>query len=180
MQLNNPIKVLEKEHDIITRVNDIVQKINLLWEKDPATYKQIINDLLLFISEYSDGFHHYKEEEILFPTIREHPSFNLEEILDELLEHHEDFRNYKNDIVEALEQDDLPLVQKKLSELIDHLLDHIAVENEELFIMAENLLDPSDLEKMYFQFEDIDRDLSFDKKKLLEAIPEKINKLLSK
>ncbi|MBL7896851.1 MAG: hemerythrin domain-containing protein [Bacteroidia bacterium] len=180
MLINNPIKVLEKEHEIITRLNDIIQKIYLLWEKDSVIYVQIVNDLLLFISEYSDGFHHYKEEEVLFPTIREHPSFNLQEILDELLEHHEDFRNYKNEIIDALELKDFILVQNKLSELIDHLLDHIAVENEELFIMAENLLDPSDLEKMYFQFEDIDRELSFDKKKILEAIPESINKLLAK
>ena len=36
------------------------------------------------------------------------------------------------------------------------LRDHIAAENEELFVLAENLLDDSEKEKMFFLFKDID------------------------
>ena len=59
------------------------------------------------------------------------------------------------------------------------LLDHIAVEDEELFQMAETLFNESELEKLYFDFEDIDRELGPDRKKEYENLKETIDFMLS-
>ena len=48
------------------------------------------------------------------------------------------------------------------------LLDHIAAENDELFVLAETLMEEDDLETIYFKFKDIDLELGEDRKVELE------------
>ena len=66
-----------------------------------------------------------------------------------------------------------------LTEYTEKLLDHIAVEDDELFQMAETLLDDNELEKMYYDFQDIDRELGFDIKIEFEKLKEKLESVLS-
>jgi len=55
------------------------------------------------------------------------------------------------------------------------LLDHIAAENEELFVLAENLMDEHQLETIYFKFVDVDMELGESRKKDFEKL---INSML--
>lgn len=175
---NNPTEILKKEHDKIELADYAINRMNGLWERDEATYIKLVQQLLLFFKEYSDIYHHHKEEEILFPMMRDNPDFVLHDIIMELEEHHDMFRSYAADIKEALEEKKYDLVQSTLGKYINQLLDHIAVENDELFIMAENLFDERDLETMYFRFLDIDRELTESRKAELENIPVAIIKEL--
>ena len=47
-------------------------------------------------------------------------------------------------------------------------MDHIAVENDELFVLAESLMDEDELETIFFKFKDIDMELGEDGKVKLE------------
>ena len=53
---------------------------------------------------------------------------------------------------------------------MNDLLDHIAVENDELFVLTENIISEDELEKIYFLFEDLDREMGLDKKLKLESL----------
>ena len=62
-------------------------------------------------------------------------------------------------------------MQELLTGYINDLLDHIAVENDELFIMAESLFNEDELERMYFLFQDIDMELGqVRKQELVDSI----------
>ena len=167
---HNPIETMHREHEIIAQMEDIIQNLFHSWIKQPEEYTNSVNNILHFIKEYSDGFHHQKEEQILFPALRNCPEFTLDEILDELESHHERFRDLSHKIESDLTKKDYPESYALLKEYMNDLLDHIAVENDELFVLTENILSEDELEKIYFLFEDLDREMGLDKKLKLESL----------
>ena len=58
-------------------------------------------------------------------------------------------------------------------------MDHIAIEDDELFSMAENLFSPDEYEKIYFRYKDIDAALGESKKSELEKTPAQLQALLN-
>lgn len=172
---NNPLKVMYDEHDIIMLAEEKIKTIDGLWEKDAPAYIELVDFLIQFFREYADGYHHRKEEDVLFPAINNHPDFVLQEIIEEFNTHHDDFRNYTKEIEEALDDNDFPKSYNLLNEYCNDLLDHIAAENDELFVLAESLLDESDLETIFFKFKDIDMELGEERKKEFEDKIQTIN-----
>ncbi|MBI2259405.1 MAG: hemerythrin domain-containing protein [Flavobacteriia bacterium] len=162
--MKNPLDVMYHEHEIIQKTKKIIQEINNLWTKNEQEYREVVTKLVLFFSEYADGYHHRKEEEVLFPAIKSHPDFILQEIIDEFEQHHEDFRTYASEIKELLEENEFEKSYKVLNDYLNDLLDHIAAENEELFVLADSLLDDNQKESLYFRFMDIDREIGEDNK----------------
>jgi hemerythrin-like domain-containing protein len=75
-----------------------------------------------------------------------------------------------NDIAEALDEQKWELTQATLERYTNDLLDHISVENDEVFIMAETLFSDTELERIYFLFQDIDIKLGQERKQQLAAI----------
>lgn len=170
--MHNPINTMLHEHEIIQQTEEIIRNLDKTWENDAENYQNTIKTLIEFFREYADGYHHRKEEDVLFPAIKENPDFTLVELVDEFEGHHEDFRDYTNEILEALEEEDYEKSYKELTNYLEDLLDHIGAENDELFIMAETLLDDNELENIYFRFMDIDRELGEERKKELEEMIE--------
>ena len=160
---NNPIQTMLLEHEIICRVEEIIKKLDGTWEDNSGKYKETVLTLINFFREYADENHHRKEEEVLFPAICNHPEFILNEIIDELEQHHEDFREYTQVIEAALDDNEFERSYKELGNYLEDLLDHIAVENDELFVLAESLLEEEDLETIYFKFKDIDLEIGEDR-----------------
>ncbi len=165
---HNPIQTMLQEHETISQVEEIIKTLNNSWEDDSEKYEEAVSILITFFKEYADENHHRKEEEVLFPAICDHPDFILQEIIDELEQHHEDFRDYTKEIEEALDEKDYEKSYHELKNYLQDLLDHIAVENDELFVLAETLLDEDELETIYFKFMDIDMELGNEKKTELE------------
>lgn len=162
--------MLMDEHSVIKKTESIIRGMDQLWVNNPEKYKANVFRLLHFFKEYSDKFHHYKEEEVLFPEMRNHPDFTLDEIIDELEDHHKMFREYAADIKGCIENDQLEKAHDILNKYIHNLLDHIAIEDDELFSMAESIFSPKEFENIYFKFQDIDRELGIDYKEDLEKI----------
>ncbi|MCB0482198.1 MAG: hemerythrin domain-containing protein [Flavobacteriales bacterium] len=165
---HNPIQTMLHEHDVITSTEHIIKSLDGHWNTDADKYKSTVEALVHFFREYADGYHHRKEEEILFPAINNHPDFVLQEIVEEFETHHEDFREYATEILDALSSDEFGKAYKVLTTYLNDLLDHIGAENDELFVLAETLMDEGDLETIYFKFKDIDMELGEERKVELE------------
>lgn len=131
---------------------------NNLLQLMPIGTKKLFGLSLSFFRVYADGFHHHKEEEILFPEMSKKNDLLGDGVIKEMLENHQDFRDMLQGIENFLEQKNYAKVQQKLMAYTDALQDHIAVENDEVFQVAEALLDPGELERIYFQFCDADRE----------------------
>ena len=172
---NNPIQTMLLEHETIYQVEEIIKNLDGIWEDNSEKYKETVLTLINFFREYADENHHRKEEEVLFPAICDHPEFILNEIIDELEQHHEDFREYTQEIEAALDENEFEQSYKELCNYLEDLLDHIAVENDELFVLAETLLEEEDLETIYFKFKDIDLEIGEDRIKELVQSIENIN-----
>jgi len=165
---NNPIKVMYDEHEVIVRAEKIIENLENTWENNPEEYADKVKKLVEFFREYADGYHHRKEEDLLFPAIKNHPDFVLQEIIEEFEEHHEGFRAFAQEIIEFNNEGNYAKAHKVLKQYINDLLDHIAAENEELFVLADNLFSDNEKETIYFKFMDIDMELGEERKKEYE------------
>lgn len=165
---NSLSQILVDEHNIIIEAGMLINLNDRLWESNPSEYERYVNNLLGFFSVYADEFHHQKEEEILFPAISRKNDIVGGSIVQELIEHHEDFRQLIQQIRKALSANDFVSVQKYLGTYFDKLKDHIAVENDELFPMAEELFTKEESDKLYFKCVDKDRELCLSRKEELE------------
>jgi hemerythrin-like domain-containing protein len=59
---------------------------------------------------------------------------------------------------------------KKFEKYNHELLNHIAVEDDEVFQMALSILDSDDLDKIYYRFLDTDSNLGMDNKLAMEKM----------
>jgi len=168
--MNNPVDTLVMEHDIIMSYIDAAKAIHPLAESQVEEYVKRASELVDFFREYADCYHHKKEEAILFPGMSKENELLSEGIIKEMLENHEEFRNDISEIKSALERKDLRTADSILQNYCNKLLDHIAVENDELFQMVSSLIPETEQEKMYFEFVDIDRELGLVQKQKWESL----------
>ena len=172
---SNPIQVLLDEHEIIAQVEEIVPMLDHFREAVPDKYDELVRKLIKFFKDYCDKCHHYKEEEVLFMELNDHGAFSQAETLEELLDHHQLFRDKVNKIESELNNKDLTSVQSLLEEYTNELLDHMAVENNEFFIMTESIFSHNEQEIIYHKFKDIDLEFGLGKKEDLENLIDEIN-----
>ena len=176
--MNKTLAVLYNEHEIIKSVIGFRERISSLSKSDPQKYKNIVIELVNFFRNYADKFHHYKEEKLLFPLMCEKNEMLQESIVSEMLENHQDFRKLVTSIETEVNSDNYGESASLLSKYTEMLLDHIAVEDDELFQMAETLIDAEELDKLYYDFQDIDIELGLDNKKEFENMNVKLETIL--
>src|ERR1039458_7073295 len=134
--MNNSLKMLYDEHDIITRAVNLAKNAKTLIGTNDEEYELTVSELIRFFRIYADQYHHHKEEEILFPEMAKRSELMADGILAEMLDNHEYFRELIHDIEADLEAREYVQASEKIDEYTEALLDHIAVENEELFQAA--------------------------------------------
>ncbi len=98
-------KVLYDEHEVILSAVEIAKDSENLLNKNPEKWKEFCIKLIYFFRHYADKYHHHKEEELLFQKISEENEVMGINIIAEMLENHEDFREYISDIEDSLEVD---------------------------------------------------------------------------
>lgn len=167
-EIDNPLAILYREHDVIGYAANFVKKINENIGNENKYLTKIAEVLILFFREYADKYHHFKEEEILFPEIQKKNELMGQGIVSEMLTNHEDFRLMLQEIETDLKKGQIEKVFAKFSEYINMLLDHIAVENEELFQAAITIFSKSELEKIRDRFKDFDHEHGLIEKENLE------------
>lgn len=166
--MNKAIEILDHEHQKIKQVIDHVRTLIrsiIDGEKDINT----LSEWLEFFRTYADQYHHGKEEKILFPKMIHQNSMLEFGVIQEMLENHEDFREQLSEIQSCIERNDPEGTRHAFDNYSEALLEHIAVEDEEVFQIAETLLSEDELLTISNLFEDSDRELGFDEKYQWEA-----------
>jgi hemerythrin-like domain-containing protein len=172
------MKVLFDEHETIVNAIDTAQQAKSLIGKDDTAYEKLIRQLIGFFRDYADQYHHFKEEEILFPEMAKRNELLADGVIMEMFENHADFREMIKNIEKSLNEKQYQQAQQQLEKYTEALLDHIAVENDEVFQSAESIFSDEELEKIYFRFEDRDRDLGNAKKEELKELADTLRKNL--
>ena len=160
----DPITLLHDEHEIILDAIRIAKELRK-HTGNGGLYEQKVSALIAFFREYADKYHHYKEEEVLFPEMVKANELLESGVIQEMFENHEDFRALIREIEQLTKDKKHEDAQNKLEQYVEALTDHIAVENEEVFEIARSLFSDIEMEKIFFRFMDLDADLG-DKRKL--------------
>jgi hemerythrin-like domain-containing protein len=162
-----PFNALYAEHEVILRCVDRLQKLFLA----PAlsAHATELGELLGFFREYGDGYHHQKEEHVLFPALR-NLNGGMDMLIESLTDHHELFREELGKAGVELAAGQYAAFEERMRRYAQNLVDHIGAENDELFVAADDILSHEDIVKLGHRFEDADRDRGEARKRELEAI----------
>ncbi len=166
--MNEVVKVLTREHENIKRAIDNTHALFADIEAGNVDISEM-NERITFFRTYADGYHHHKEEEVLFPEMIKRNEMLEYGVIHEMLQNHEDFREMLADLEEAVNASDIQGAKKKFEAYSEALLEHIAVEDEEVFQIAETIMSEDELLTILYRFEDCDRELGVDEKKDWES-----------
>jgi len=164
--MNKAVTLLFDEHEIILEAIEIAKGLRDSIEK-PEAYERKTSELISFFREYADKYHHYKEEEVLFPEMIKANELLESGVVKEMLDNHVDFREMIREVESFTNSKNYEQAQNTLEAYVEALSDHIAVENEEVFEIATTLFNEKELENIFFRFKDIDLELGENNKERL-------------
>jgi hemerythrin-like domain-containing protein len=140
------LKTLVSEHERILAVIAALHDFAALHAQDEPDARMTLGKFVQFLREYTDGWHHIKEEDLLFTTMiragfpKDHGPVAC------MLKEHELGRAHVAALA-GLARGAGPLTARELAELAEHvmgyarlLVAHIAKENQMLYPMAERNL----------------------------------------
>jgi len=143
---------LREEHRRILEVFDRFEQRCALSNEPPPEY---VDELLAFIQIYIDANHHGKEERALFQATDAHPWLNGFALL--LTEQHEEGRALVRAVARARERGQSGLAE--LRSFVEHLREHIARENEAVFVSMEQALDEASSSDLAERFAEIESEV---------------------
>ena len=155
---------LRNDHIHILKLTDIMEKIVQSQEPDVGHLESIVE----LIKKYADGFHHAKEEDLLFPFIGGKGFSKEQGPVAVMLNEHEIGRNYTRGMAENIERysngdkDSLRLIRENMLAYVSLLRNHINKEDNILFRMAENVLSSDEQQLLLTQFEKVESGLGKD------------------
>lgn len=151
-KLSPPLQALVDEHTNIKRVLAQLPALAGRIQKglDAAT-RQTIIEVIDFIRQYADKFHHAKEEDILFKY------FDAgSDILAVMYKEHEIGRNHVRTALAALEQDNTAVIIEQLTAYGALLKEHIRKEDEILYPWMNRGLTDSEVGQLFSKFNTVD------------------------
>jgi hemerythrin-like domain-containing protein len=130
------VTLLQYEHGILRQALDVLDETV---RNDAQDRLPDIQELLAFLQEFVDRFHHAKEEQIFFPVVlREFP--RLHENLDGILHEHEQARVLFQETDSALQLGDWESLKDSARRLAHHMTTHVTKEEDEIFPIVDNEL----------------------------------------
>lgn len=160
--MNEATQVLRNEHDAIVRMLDATQQVAGSLAAGASIPPHILSDSVEFFRLFADRCHHGKEEELLFPALEKKGIPRSGGPIGVMLVEHDSGRMLIAEMAEAAkayESGDKEAGQKWASAAMNYsrlLRDHIAKENNVLFVMAERLLTAAEQQQLAAGFEEIE------------------------
>lgn len=153
------IKILLEEHRLLLQAVEtarVIQKIT-----DNEMYYSQIRGIILFFRNFTEIYHHPKEDDILYPLLRRHALNKSEEFIYEVGDNHEDFKRMIADIENTYLFYNCDQLRKATAIYIQALENHIRKENHVVLSIAESLLDGDELESALKAFTDHDERVGY-------------------
>ncbi len=144
--MNTATKDLENDHVHILRLTDVMEKIT----KTDAPDSSDLETVVFLIRNYADGFHHEKEEKILFPALEGKGFSPRQGPVAVMLSEHVQGRNFVKGMAESIalyKEGAIPALEQvfiNMTGYVNLLRNHISKENNILFRMAEKVLSEED------------------------------------
>jgi branched-chain amino acid transport system ATP-binding protein len=160
--MSSATRILRSEHELILRALDVADEFAARLERQQPVPAASLSALLQFFSFIAHRSHRDKEEELLFPALRDKGFYEGPGCIGVLLSEHEDgarsFQKMVN-MTEAYERGDPtagPAWAKAARLYSQALRQHMRREEDVLFQNAERLLTDTDQHDLAEQFERVD------------------------
>ncbi len=158
------VEDLRHEHTEIALMLDILERICELLDSGEEVKPEHLTQLHDFMVVFVDKCHHSKEEEFLFPTLKNINGNETKKLIDVLIQEHEAGRKYAHAIGEAISDKkgmgsvDRSNIIKYGRHYIKLLVQHIGKENNALFTMAEKKLSVEQDQELFEGFEIVEKE----------------------
>ena len=151
----NITQVLSEEHQTILKVIDgVLIECNEI-EGGKDLEKGYFVEVIDFIKNYADAYHHAKEEDILFKAMLE----NVENMhcnpIPVMLHEHEEGRHYIKNLEEGIANSDKEQILANARGYCLLLRDHIYKEDNVLYPMAEQALSEAQKEEVQAKYKQV-------------------------
>lgn len=149
---------LENDHVNILRLIDVMERMIALKSSNIGHFEEVVG----IIRNYADGFHHAKEENLLFPLMVTRGFSSEHGPVAVMLYEHVQGRDFVKGMAEGIamlrhgNNNALPLIYKNMLGYINLLRDHIEKENNILFRMADQALSENDQQELLKEFAKIE------------------------
>lgn len=153
--MKNPIRILQEEHHLLLQAIETgsdIQKVN-----DNIVFYNLMRDFIIFIRNYTEIYHHPKEETILYPLLQNRSENMSEEFIHEICDNHEDFKSLIAEIENHYVMYDFKQLRKAMITYLELLKEHIKRENKIILSVADKFLTETEKENIYNLFEKIDK-----------------------
>jgi len=157
--MNTATQNLENDHVYILRLIDVMEKMVLNCATDTAHLELVVN----LIKTYADGFHHAKEEQVLFPLLEEKGFSKVHGPVAVMLHEHVEGREFvkgisrRIDVYKAGNVSALPEIYQYMQGYVDLLRDHISKEDNVLFRLADKALSSDEQLELLNKFGSIEK-----------------------
>lgn len=135
----NAIDFLKADNQHIEKLFDEVEDVENFFEKQEL-FQKLKRDL---------DFHMYLEESHLYPLIED--KFGFEDLIDRVLDCHQEIRNLIDNIESVEEEDEFSDLFRELSENVQ---DHIEMEEEDLLPRITGVLSNEEFKQLGMQLEE--------------------------
>ncbi len=133
--------LLSYDHGILRTVLDVFEKV--CSDNTLETYAEETPEVILFLSDFMDHYHHGVEERFMFPYASKR-SKDLFAQVPILISQHRTAKGFVDQIGSAYERKDPAAISEAGIALVEHMKKHIALEEDKIFPKIEELLLPED------------------------------------
>ncbi|SCY34463.1 hemerythrin domain-containing protein [Alkaliphilus peptidifermentans] len=168
---SRPMKMLVDEHIVIKELLKLIPDVCNYIVHSQSIDRNMMADIIDFIRSYADGFHHAKEEDILFPYANRGV-----DIIEAMEMDHIEGRGYVASMIKGIKANDKNLLIESLKNYGTLLQEHIKKEDEILYPWLDRILNDEIIDEMNQRF--IATDASFDNynRKYVDVIEKLKNK----
>ncbi len=156
------ITILKEEHRLIL---DFLDQLTLAGEKlvrNQNLTREFFDNAVAFAKEFADGFHHHKEEDLMFRMLAQKHAGALDDELEKLKQQHEQCRDFVSEISDAIDgyaqgsDSQTRIIHRKLDEYISALRQHVNHENVVFFPKASRELSAEELDVLAAEYDKFD------------------------
>ncbi len=155
----DPIETLKNEHGLIRRFVDLLSVAVTRLEVENPPPRAFFDDGIEFVRGFSDGFHHKKEENVMFRQLAQKKNGAIDGQIEALRYQHDQGREFIAAIAGALDgyaegnPNDTAVVRENAAAFASLLKHHIHTEDHVFFPMCQEAMTTEDLKMLGKKFE---------------------------
>ena len=160
--MKSATEILRDEHEAILRMLEATEQVARRMGSGERVEPQVLDNLLEFFRLFADRCHHSKEEDLLFPLLEKKGMPRGGGPIGVMLLEHDHARGLVGKMAASDKEYATGDAQSGLRwaaaamDYVGLLREHIAKENQVLFVMAERMLTPAEQQELALAFEKIE------------------------